>query len=383
MNTVFAGLYLAVGGVARARPGSFADAFFFSVQTLATIGYGEMYPLTLGANLLVTAEAVLGLVVTALATGLVFAKFSIVRPRVVFARVAVITPLEGVPTLMIRVANERGNYIADAAVRLVLLRTERSAEGTVLYRMRDLAPMRERSPAFARGWVVMHAIDEVSPLYGATPGSLRASDAEVLVTLVGVDGTTGQFVHARHSYLDDEIVFGRRYVDQATDGREDPHRPEAVPPRRARRDRPASVGDQRRGHLHLVTVASGRREVALQGETVGGARSGEDDGAVLSRRVQPDLQRGVPIGADAPRPAWAAMQYAQRGRRGERQRSDATCSSLAQDAVPHRAFPAGCRGVAPLLGRMSGGVGHCPGGDGASAPPTPRSPCGVREPTVV
>jgi inward rectifier potassium channel len=217
VNLVFAGLYLAVGGIARARPASFADAFFFSVQTLATIGYGEMHPVTLGANLLVTVEALLGLMITALATGLVFAKFSVVRPRVIFARVAVITPIDGVPTLMVRVGNERGNYIADAAVRLVLMRTERSAEGTILYRMRDLAPVRERSPAFARGWTVMHSIDASSPLDGSTPGSLRASDAELLITIVGVDATTGQFVHARWSYLDDEILFGHRYVDLVTE----------------------------------------------------------------------------------------------------------------------------------------------------------------------
>ncbi|MGZ6140663.1 MAG: ion channel [Myxococcaceae bacterium] len=217
VNLVFAGLYLAVGGIARARPASFADAFFFSVQTLATIGYGEMHPLTLGANLLVTVEALLGLMITALATGLVFAKFSVVRPRVIFARVVVITPIDGVPTLMVRVGNERGNYIADAAVRLVLMRTERSAEGTTLYRMRDLTPVRERSPAFARGWTVMHSIDAASPLHGSTPGSLRASDAELLVTIVGVDATTGQFVHARWSYLDDEILFAHRYVDMVTE----------------------------------------------------------------------------------------------------------------------------------------------------------------------
>jgi len=217
VNLVFAGLYLAVGGVAEARPGSFADAFFFSVQTLATIGYGQMHPVSAGANVLVTVEALFGLVITALATGLVFARFSVVRPRFVFARVAVVTVLDGVPTLVVRVGNERGSYIVDAAVRLVLLRTERTAEGATLYRMRDLTPIRERSPAFARGWTVMHAIDGSSPLHGATPESLRASDSELLVTLVGVDGTSGQYVHARHSYLDDEILFGRRYVDMVTE----------------------------------------------------------------------------------------------------------------------------------------------------------------------
>ncbi len=217
VNLVFAGLYLVVGGVDQARPGSFADAFFFSVQTLATIGYGQMHPVSAGANVLVTVEALFGLVITALATGLVFAKFSVVRPRFVFARVAVVTPLDGIPTLMVRVGNERGNYIVDAAVHLVLMRTERTAEGPTLYRMHDLTPVRERSPAFVRGWVVMHAIDDESPLHGATAESLRASDSELLVTLAGVDGTTGQYVHARHSYLDDEILFGRRYVDLVTE----------------------------------------------------------------------------------------------------------------------------------------------------------------------
>ena len=83
--------------------------------------------------------------------------------------------------------------------------------------MRDLIPVRERSPAFARGWTVMHTIDDASPLHGATPESLRASDAELIVTLLGTDGTTGQFVHARTSYLDDEILFSGRYVDLVTE----------------------------------------------------------------------------------------------------------------------------------------------------------------------
>src|SRR5277367_4056541 len=150
-NLVFACAYRALGGVANARPGSFADAFFFSVQTMGTIGYGEMFPVSMAANLLVTSEAVFGLVLTALATGLVFAKFAAVRPRMVFAPRAVITPLDGVPTLMVRVGNERGNYIAEVEVRLTLMRTERTLEGRTLYRMRDLVLVRSRSPAFSRG----------------------------------------------------------------------------------------------------------------------------------------------------------------------------------------------------------------------------------------
>jgi len=216
-NLVFACAYRFLGGVANARPGSFGDAFFFSVQTMGTIGYGEMYPVSLTANLLVTCEAVLGLVLTALATGLVFAKFSTVRPRVVFARRAVVTALDGLPTLMVRINNERGNYIASVEVQLTLMRTERTQEGRTLYRMRDLIPLRSRSPAFSRGLTAMHVINESSPLYRATAESMRSSDAEVIVTLTGIDDTTGQYVHARWSYLDDEVLFDHHYADMVTE----------------------------------------------------------------------------------------------------------------------------------------------------------------------
>jgi inward rectifier potassium channel len=221
-NLVFACAYAVLGGVANARTGSFEDAFFFSVQTMGTIGYGEMYPVSRAANLLVTCEAVFGLVLTALATGLVFAKFSAVRPRVVFARRAVVTPLNGAPTLMVRIGNERGNYIAEVEVRLALMRTEQTQEGRTLYRVRDLIPVRSRGPAFSRGMTVMHTIDESSPLAGATPEALRSSDSELIVTLVGIDGTTGQYVHARFSYLDDEILFRHHFADmvkELPDGR--------------------------------------------------------------------------------------------------------------------------------------------------------------------
>src|SRR5262249_54833529 len=141
--------------------------------------YGQMHPVSTAAHVLVSFEAVLGLVVTAMATGLVFAKFSAVRPRVVFARRAVVTPVDGIPTLMVRVGNERGNYIAEVEVRLVLLRTERTLEGRILYRMHDLVPVRSRAPAFSRGMTVMHRIDASSPLAGATGQSLRESDSEL------------------------------------------------------------------------------------------------------------------------------------------------------------------------------------------------------------
>ncbi|RPH72080.1 MAG: ATP-sensitive inward rectifier potassium channel 10 [Myxococcaceae bacterium] len=217
VNLVFAVLYLTVGGIAHARPGSFADAFFFSVQTLATIGYGEMHPVSLVANLIVTIEALLGPILTVMGTGLVFARASAVHPRVAFARVAVVTPLEGVPTLMVRVRSEQWSSIAGALVRLTLIRTERDAEGQTLHRMRDLALTRELSPLSAGELTMIHSINASSPLHGATPGSLRASGAELFATVVGIDGPTGQLVQAGHRYTTHDILFGRRFVSRVTE----------------------------------------------------------------------------------------------------------------------------------------------------------------------
>lgn len=213
INAVFAVLYVAVGGVAGTRARSFWDAFCFSVQTMGTIGYGAMYPTSVTANVIMIAESVTSLVVTAVATGLVFAKFSRTTARVAFAKQAVIAPMDGVPTLMVRVGNERANAILEATARIVLMRTEILKEGTTFYRMIDLRLQRDRSPAMARSWTLQHPIDAQSPLFGATPESLAAVDAEILVSLVGTDDTSLQAVHARTRYLHDEIVWGARHAD--------------------------------------------------------------------------------------------------------------------------------------------------------------------------
>ena len=213
INAVFAALYLAVGGVAGSRARSFWDAFCFSVQTMGTIGYGSMYPTSVAANTIMVAESVTSLIVTAVATGLVFAKFSRSTARVAFARNAAIAPMDGVPSLMVRVGNERGNSILEATARLVLMRTEVLKEGTTFYRMVDLPLLRDRSPAMARSWTVVHPIDDKSPLYGATPESLAKAEAEIIVSLVGMDDTYLQPVHARTRYLHTEIAWGARHAD--------------------------------------------------------------------------------------------------------------------------------------------------------------------------
>ena len=159
INALFALAYMATGdGIENARPGSFADAFFFSVQTLATIGYGKLVPRSLAANVLVALEALVGLLGLAMVTGLVFAKFSRPTARVLFSRMAVVSRRDGVPALMFRMANERGSGIVEAQVHVVLARNETTAEGEAVRRFYDLDLSRRQNALFALSWTVIHPI---------------------------------------------------------------------------------------------------------------------------------------------------------------------------------------------------------------------------------
>jgi inward rectifier potassium channel len=214
LNVLFALLYMLDGAaIANARPGSFWDAFFFSVQTMATIGYGQMAPATLYANLLVTVETIVGILVLAVSTGLVFARFSRPTARVMFSRVAVIGPYQGVPTLSLRLANERQNHILEAQVSATLVRDELTAEGVRMRRFYDLQLLRQRTPIFVMTFTVLHPIDEASPFWGETPASLEAAQAEIVITVTGLDETMSQAVHARTSYLPHEVLWNHRFVD--------------------------------------------------------------------------------------------------------------------------------------------------------------------------
>lgn len=206
----------------NARPGSFLDAFFFSVQTMATIGYGAVYPRTLYANIIVTTEVLVGLLGFAMATGLMFAKFSRPTARVLFSSVATVAPFNGMATLMFRVANERRNQILEAQVQANLVRNEVTKEGQSMRRFHDLNLVRNRTPIFSLTWTVMHTIDETSPLYGATVDSLAEAQAEIVITLTGIDETVSQTIHTRHSFPTQKILWNMRFVDilsRTQDGR--------------------------------------------------------------------------------------------------------------------------------------------------------------------
>jgi inward rectifier potassium channel len=213
LNAIFGIIYLLDHGIENARPGSFSDAFFFSVQTMATIGYGGMVPRTFIANLLVSVEALTGLIGLALVTGLVFAKFSRPTAKVRFSRFAVVARRDGVPSLMFRMANVRGNRIVDASAQVVFARQEKTAEGDEMRRFHDLKLQRYRNAIFNYSWTVIHPLNEDSPLSGESVESMERALGEIIVSVTGLDETFAQTVHARHSYKPRDIVWGARLAD--------------------------------------------------------------------------------------------------------------------------------------------------------------------------
>lgn len=213
-NALFALMYIAGGdGIENARPGNFLDAFFFSVQTMASIGYGAMYPKTAYANLLVTIESIVGLFGLTISSGIMFARFSLPKAQVIFSHVILITPYNGLPTLMFRVANKRQNWIVEAQVRVTLVKSEFTTEGDFMRRFYNLPLVRSESPVFALSWLVMHEINEDSPLYGVTSQQMIDHEMEFVTTFTGIDETVSQTIHARHSYIPEEVLWNMRFVD--------------------------------------------------------------------------------------------------------------------------------------------------------------------------
>lgn len=212
-NVLFALGYMAVGGVANARPGSFSDAFFFSVQTMATIGYGMMTPQSSAANILVTLQALASGIGLALLTGLVFAKFSRPTSRVRFSKVAVVGDFQGRKCLMFRMANERDERIVQPQLYVVLLRMESEDNGGYFIRVQDIELVRDRHAFLSYSWLVIHPIHDGSPLRQDTSDSLRRGQAELVVSLTGIDEGLSQTVHANHTYQAQDIRWDAIFVD--------------------------------------------------------------------------------------------------------------------------------------------------------------------------
>ncbi len=217
-NIIFAGLYMLGGDcIEGAEPGSFRDLFFFSVQTLATIGYGELAPKTLYAHLVVMVEAMVGLLGVAIGTGLAFAKFSRPSAMVRFSKNILLAPHDGQPSIYFRTANVRGNDIVEATIHVSALRTHISSEGHVLRRVHDLKLTRTTTPLFRLSWLVIHQIDRDSPLYGLSLQDLIDDRVLFIVSMIGLDSTFGQSIHSRHIYVPGDIVEGHHFADVIRD----------------------------------------------------------------------------------------------------------------------------------------------------------------------
>ncbi len=216
-NLIFAILYYLAGPHALGGMGSvdasarMVDSFFFSIQTFATIGYGKVYPESLFAHVLVSVEALFGMLSYALGTGMIFARFSRPSARIRFSNHAIIAPYRGMTAFQFRIVNERASQILDLHARLIMSRLELDSVG-LKRKFHGLKLERDQVMFFPLNWTIVHPIDEKSPLFGLTKEQLENADVEFLVSLEGTDEAFSQAVNARTSYKANEIVWGAKFV---------------------------------------------------------------------------------------------------------------------------------------------------------------------------
>jgi inward rectifier potassium channel len=218
VNLLFAGLYVAIGNSALHSSdrdlglSEFARAFFFSVHTLTTVGYGALYPFGFASNLIAAGEAALGLIGFALATGLFYARFSRPSARLVFSDKMLIAPYRQGTSLQFRIANRRRNVLMDLRADVMLMTVEQGADGDLRRNFAELALERRGIHFLALTWTLVHPIDEASPLWGRSAADLEQLQAEVLILIRGFDESFSQIVHARYSYRWDEIQWSARFM---------------------------------------------------------------------------------------------------------------------------------------------------------------------------
>jgi inward rectifier potassium channel len=214
INIVFAVLYLlGPQSIVEMSPGSFSDAFFFSVETLATVGYGHMYPVSLYGHVIATLEIMVGMFGLAVITGVIFVRFSRPTARIHFSKGAVISPFDGVPTLMVRVANLRHQAMVEAYFRMILVRSDITVEGEEIRRFYPLKLTFDHLIAFPAVLTLRHQMDQTSPLYGWTADDFKRWDVRIIVSIVAIDTVIPAPIESAGDYNYDHIEWGRRFVE--------------------------------------------------------------------------------------------------------------------------------------------------------------------------
>lgn len=219
INLFFAFIYMELGpeGLAGIRHTEgleyFWDCFFFSVQTFSTIGYGGLHPIGWAHNVVVAIQAFMGMVSIGLISGLIYARFSRPIPKVLFSKQFLITNNMGERQLIFRMANARQSQIVDAQLSLYLIQDLVTPEGNKIYHLTDLELKRSKTPVFFLSWLVMHKLDEKSPLFNFDIEQARAKNFQLLALVQGQDSVFHQNIHARHSYFADDCVFDHQFED--------------------------------------------------------------------------------------------------------------------------------------------------------------------------
>src|SRR6202453_2660548 len=214
LNLFFALIYsFGHAPIANAHEGSFSDLFFFSVETTATVGYGDMYPQTLYGHIVATSENFVGLVLLAVMGGLVCSRFSRPRAQLIFARNPVLAAHDGVPTLTFRIANARSSFITEATAKLWMLGPAQSAEGRRFIAFQPMRLSKSENPMLALSWTLFHPVDADSPIYGVGETELLASEMNFVLSINGLDETSSQMVHARQTFAALDVRHGHEFVD--------------------------------------------------------------------------------------------------------------------------------------------------------------------------
>lgn len=217
-NILFGFLYSMLGAAALVDTSStpieniFLRGFFFSVQTFATIGYGTIHPVGVVANLLVTVESYYSMIMTALVTGIVFARFARPTARILFSDFAVVAPYQDKTAFMVRIVNSRNNQLIEVDAKIMFSRLV-NENGRVVRRFDLLDLERERVSFLPLSWTIVHPIDEKSPLFGLTAEDAKKTNVEFAILISAMDETYAQIVHQRTSYKPHELKFGHKFAD--------------------------------------------------------------------------------------------------------------------------------------------------------------------------